>query len=113
MINLAYKKKLITENILAYADNIKTKQKEDYKTISKEEFEKIDAYFHYNKFVRLGVDNYPKYRLLFNILYYTGLRIGEAIALTYNDFEEFSYYKKEQNRFPYMCQTVKMLKENI
>lgn len=94
MINLAYKKKLITENILAYSDNVKTKQKEDYKTISKEEFEKIDAYFHYNKFVRLGVDNYPKYRLLFNILYYTGLRIGEAIALTYNDFEEFSYYKK-------------------
>ena len=90
MINLAYKKKLITENILAYADNVKTKQKEDYKTISKEEFEKIDAYFHYNKFVRLGVDNYPKYRLLFNILYYTGLRIGEAIALTYNDFEEFT-----------------------
>lgn len=94
MINLAYKKKLIKENILHTADNIRTKQKDDYRTISKEEFEQIDGYFQNNKFVRLGVNNYPKYRLLFNILYYTGLRIGEAIALTYADFEEFSYYKK-------------------
>ena len=31
---------------------------------------------------------------MYNLLYYTGLRIGEALALTYNDFEEFSYYKK-------------------
>lgn len=99
MINLAYKKKLITENILTYTDNIKTRQKEDYKTISKEEFEKISAFFQHNKFVRLGRNNYPKYRLLFNILYYTGLRIGEALALTYNDFEEFNNYKKGEEYF--------------
>ena len=93
MINLAYKKKLIKENILNYADNIKTKKKEDYKTISKEEFYEIDKYFKENDFWRMGVNNYPKYRLMFNILYYTGLRIGECIALTYVDFEGFIYYQ--------------------
>lgn len=98
MINLAYKKKLIKENVLNYADNIKTKQKSDYRTISKEDFVKIDKYFKENEFWRLGVNNYPKYRLLFNILYYTGLRIGECIALTYVDFEEFSYCKKTEEK---------------
>lgn len=94
LINLAYKKKLITENILDYADNMKTKQKEDYRLIEHDEFEKLDDYFKNNSFVRLGVNNYPKYRFLLNILYYTGMRIGEVLALTYNDFEKFSYYKK-------------------
>ena len=98
LINLAYKKKLIRENVLDYADNMKLRKKEDYKTISKEDFDKIDSYFHHNRFWRLGVNNYPKYRLLFNILYYCGLRIGEAVALTYNDFEEFSYYKKDEDK---------------
>lgn len=54
----------------------------------------IDAYFKNNSFYRLGENNYPKYRLLVNFLYYCGLRIGEALALTYNDFEKFDYYKK-------------------
>ena len=98
MINLAYKKKLIKENILNYADNIKTKQKEDYRTISKEVFSELDKYFKENEFWRLGVNNFPKYRLLFNILYYTGLRIGECIALTYVDFEEFSYHKNAKEK---------------
>lgn len=94
LINLAYKKKLIKENVLYFADNMRTKQKEDYRVISKEDFDLIDNYFKNNSFYRLGVNNYPKYRLLFNILYYCGLRIGECIALTYSDFEAFSYYKK-------------------
>ncbi|MCI8527092.1 MAG: site-specific integrase [Oscillospiraceae bacterium] len=98
MINLAYKKRLIKENVLNYADNMKTKQKEDYKVVSKEEFDEIDKYFKENEFWRLGVNNYPKYRLLFNLLYYCGLRIGECIALTYADFEEFSYYKKSDEK---------------
>ncbi|MCI9361281.1 MAG: site-specific integrase [Hungatella sp.] len=98
MINLAYKKKLIKENFLFYADNLKTKRKEDYTVISKEEFDKIDNYFKDNEYWRLGENKYPKFRLMFNILYYTGLRIGECLALTYNDFEEFSYYRKTDEK---------------
>lgn len=94
LINLAYQKRLVKDNILAYADNMKTKTKETYRLVGHVEFELLNSYFENNRFVRLGVDNYPKYRLLLNLLYYTGIRIGEALALTYNDFEKFSYYKK-------------------
>ena len=98
MINLAYKKKLIKENFLFYADNLKTKRKEDYTVISKEEFDLLDNYFKDNEYWRLGENKYPKFRLMFNILYYCGLRIGECLALTYNDFEEFSYYRKTEEK---------------
>ena len=77
-----------------YTDNMKTKRKEDYRVISKEEFDLIDNYFKDNKCIRKNQNSYKKYRFMYNLLYYTGLRIGEALALTYNDFEEFSYYKK-------------------
>ena len=46
----------------------------------------LDQFFSNNEFRRLGRNNYPKYRLLLNLLYYTGMRIGEIIALTYSDF---------------------------
>ncbi len=98
MINLAYKKKLIKENFLDYADNMKTKRKEDYTVITKEEFNLLDNYFKNNEYWRLGENKYPKFRLMFNVLYYTGLRIGECLALTYADFEEFSYYKKTDEK---------------
>ncbi|WP_285945994.1 tyrosine-type recombinase/integrase [Thomasclavelia cocleata] len=98
MINLAYKKKLIKENFLDYADNMKTKRKEDYTVITKEEFDLLDNYFKNNEYWRLGENKYPKFRLMFNILYYCGLRIGECLALTYNDFEEFSYYRKTEEK---------------
>lgn len=98
MINLAHKKKLISTNILDYADNIRTRQKSEYRTISKEEFDILDKYFATNKFVRRGEDVYRKYRLLVNILYFTGVRIGECLALTYEDLEEFDYYKKSDKK---------------
>ena len=83
VINHAFKKRLITNNFLLYTDNMKTKRKEDYRVITKEEYDLIDNYF-----------SYKKYRFMYNLLFFTGIRIGEALALTYNDFEEFSYYKK-------------------
>ena len=94
VINHAFKKRLITNNFLLYTDNMKTKRKEDYRVISKEEFDLIDNYFKDNKCIRKNQNSYKKYRFMYNLLYYTGLRIGEALALTYNDFEDFSYYKK-------------------
>ena len=94
LIRLCYKKKLITTNILEFADNIRTKDKEDYRVIPQEEFDKINNYFKTHSFVRLGVNNYPKYRFMFSLLYYTGIRLGECLALQYDDFEDFSYFKK-------------------
>ncbi len=94
LINLAYKKEYIAKNILDTSRNISTKKKTDYRLVENEEFLQLDKYYKDGKFIRLGVNNYPKYRFLINVLYYCGVRIGEALALTYADFEEFSYYKK-------------------
>ncbi len=98
LINLAYKKKLITENPLHTSENVKTKKKnsDDYRILTHEEYTKIDNYLHNTKFIRLGVDRYVEFRFFFNLLYYTGMRVGEALALTYNDFVEFSYYKNKE-----------------
>ncbi len=100
LLNLAYKKRLLQENPLNRAENVKTEKKdsEEYRILTHEEFEKIDKYFHETKFYRLGKDVHKKYRLLFNVLYYSGLRIGEALALTYNDFKEFSYYRTDEEK---------------
>lgn len=87
LINLCFRKKLISENILSYVDNMRTQQKDDYKILSKSDFDKLDAYFRDNSFVRLGVDNYPLYRLIVNVLYYCGIRCGELLALTPEDFD--------------------------
>ena len=94
VINHAFKKRLITNNFLLYTDNMKTKRKEDYRVITKEEYDLIDNYFKDNKCIRKNQNSNKKYRFMYNLLYYTGLRIGEALALRYCDFEEFSYYKK-------------------
>lgn len=111
LINLCYKRKLISENILNYADNIRTRSKEDYRIISKEEFDEIDNYLKNNSFYRLGVNCYPKYRLLVNILYYTGIRVGECLALTYNDFEEFDYYRKSDEKSVVISPSSQLSKE--
>ena len=81
IINHAFKKKLITENFLLYTDNMKTKRKEDYRIITKEEFDLIDNYLKNNKCIRKGQDSNKKYRFMFNLLFYTGIRIGEALHL--------------------------------
>lgn len=51
---------------------------------------KLDQHFAENSFIRLGEDCYLKYRLLLRLLYWTGMCIGEVIALLYDDFEELS-----------------------
>ena len=112
LINIAYKRRLIHENILNYCDNMNTKQKDSdsYRMISKDEFDLLNAYFRDNKCIRNGTNNYPKYRLLLHLLYYTGARVGELLALTYNDFEDFSYYKKDDPQPPLRIPSSKDLK---
>ncbi|MBQ8946108.1 MAG: site-specific integrase [Lachnospiraceae bacterium] len=88
LINLCYKRRLIPENVLNYCDNVRTMRKDDYRVITKEEYDRIDAYYAKN----VGkMRNCACYRFLFALLYYTGIRIGEALALTYDDFKPFQY----------------------
>lgn len=102
LINLAYKKRFVTENILHRAEPIKTKKKDTYRLITNDEWEKLDGYFLKTKFYRLGYDRYKRFRFMFNLLYYTGMRIGECLALTWGDFEEYNYYpESEQETAPF------------
>ena len=96
LINVAYRKKFISHNILVGEKNIKTKQKKDYRLVTPKEYRMLDEYFAKGGFKRNGIDNFKEYRLLIAILYYCGLRIGEALALTYDSFETFSYYDNAQ-----------------
>lgn len=95
-INLAYKKQFISTNFLNLADNFPTEQKKDYRLVTHEEYELLDEYFAKGGFVRNGVDNFKEYRLLIAVLYYCGLRIGEALSITMNDFVKFDHHKKGQ-----------------
>lgn len=84
LINLAYKKRLLGENPLVRMDNVKTKKTEKVRVITTGEWKKIDSFFNSEK-----KRKYKKLRFMVNILYYTGIRIGECLALTWDDFEEF------------------------
>ena len=94
LVNIAYSKGHINNNILTGQKNFRTDSKKEYRLITADEYRILDQYFAAGGFVRNGVDNFKEYRLLFAILYFTGLRIGEALALTYEDFEKFDYYAK-------------------
>lgn len=88
IIHLAYKNRYIAENLTLFWDNPRIDPGVKRNVISRVDFEKLDKFFFQNDFYRLGVSNYPKYRFLVNLLYYSGIRIGEAIALNYSDFYE-------------------------
>lgn len=99
LINLCYKKKLITDNPLHIADNMRTeKRNNEDKLIEHDDYLEIKNYFKTHDFIRLGVNNYPLYEFLFCLLYYSGIRIGESLALRWCDFEEFSYYSKREEK---------------
>lgn len=81
LINLSYKKRLITENPLARAENVRAKKTDKIRILTPEEWRKIDTYFGE------GTTGNRQFRFMLNILYYTGIRIGECLALTWEDFE--------------------------
>lgn len=70
MVELAYKKGLVSTNFLHKTDNIKTKRKDDFRILTHKEWEKLDKYFHDTKLVLLGVDRYPRFRFMFNLILY-------------------------------------------
>lgn len=96
LINLLYKKKMISQNFLVQSENYKTISKKEYRLVTPEEYEALDDYFGKGGFIRNGIDNFADYRCLIAILYFCGLRISEALALTWNDIEIFDYRKKKE-----------------
>lgn len=90
LVKLAYRNHHLPENPFAYCDNARIHPKTVREVISYKEYLKLDEYFSEHSFCRLGKDCYPKYRLLLRLLYWTGMRIGEALALCYDDFEEYA-----------------------
>lgn len=68
----------LNENIATKVGNFKNK---DYE----EDTGQIWSLEEFEKFIQV-VDN-PIYHCLFNLLYFTGLRMGEALALTFNDID--------------------------
>lgn len=100
LINIAYKNRYISENPIDFWDSPRIANGIKRNVITKEEFEKINEFFDENYFYRIGENHYPKYKLLVNLLYYTGMRIGEVIALVYSDFETYS--KTPQGKAKYM-----------
>lgn len=98
LCNLVYKKRLIKTNPLDFIDGVQIKiVKKDY-VITPDQWGDIDKYFKNTTFIRKGVDVYRKHRLLVNLLYFTGVRIGEAIALTYNDWIEYDYHRRNDEK---------------
>ena len=102
LINLAYKKRLVLENPLARADNVKAKKTDKIRIITPEEWRKIDLYF-----CEKGAPNL-RCRLLFNLLYYTGIRIGECLALTRADFEGMDTHISKYEMQSVQSETVPM-----
>lgn len=79
LINLSYKRRLVNENPLARADNVKARKTDKIRIITREEWEKLKGYS--------GGSEDARWLFLLNVLYYTGIRIGECLALTWEDFE--------------------------
>lgn len=101
LMKLAWKKDYIKDNPLLKVENKRFKvsvvlDEDSEKYITIKEFEKIDGYFKNNTFVRLGFDRYLTFRLMVNFLYYTGLRIGELLALEFKDVKAVSYKRGQK-----------------
>ena len=89
LINLAYKNRYLKENPIIFWDSPRINPKTERHVIPVEDYCKLEKYFAENEFWRLGENHYPLYRFMVQILYWTGMRIGEVLALQYNDFEEY------------------------
>lgn len=81
ILNYAVKHGYIKKNIASMCGNIRRKRFE-HKNV---DFWTFEEYLKFNSVI----DN-DLYKILFETLYFTGIRIGECLALTWNDFENDS-----------------------
>ncbi len=86
IFDLCVERKLLMSNLISKTQffekneyNEDKEYSESEKIITREEFRKLDHYFYNNLDMR--------YALYFRILYVTGMRAGEAMALKYSDFD--------------------------
>ena len=81
-LNLAERKKLVCDSMLRHCDRVKIGRRKEYRVVEPEEMQLLDD--------TLQTCFKERHRQLINLLYYTGVRIGEALALTYADIIELS-----------------------
>ncbi len=80
LLALAERKKLIRNNPARMVENFSIQSFREVQLISRGDFRKIREYF--------SERGEREFEFLFILLYYTGIRIGEALALTPDDFRE-------------------------
>lgn len=97
LINIAYKNHRIEAKPTDFWDSPRIQTGAKRNVIPYKDYERLCKFFGENEFIRLGEDHYPKYLFMFILLYGTGMRIGEALALKYSDFESC-------NRGPVKCE---------
>lgn len=78
LINLAARRGIIKNNFLKTVDNLSLAREKIYNLVSKTDFLMLLNYFSERK--------EDEFYFFFTLLYYTGIRIGEALALEYKDF---------------------------
>lgn len=88
LIHLSYKKGYLSDNFLHKSDNIRTRQKDDFRILTYAEFARIDGYLGSRQSNHRGYNAFPKLQFFYNVLYYTGIRLGECLALTWADFQD-------------------------
>lgn len=96
LIQLAYKKEFITHNILQQIKRKETVMIKEPKTIPYNEFKKINEYLGNKESMHNGYNAFPRLQFLYATLYFTGIRLGECLALTWEDFQEFNYYPAQE-----------------
>ena len=85
LITLAYREGRLRENPLKMLDDTKPQARDRTAFVTAADFAAMDNHLASNSFFRNGVDRNIKRRLALNFLYYTGMTIGEILAVRYQD----------------------------
>jgi len=88
LLNLAYRRGLVRYSLAARLEGPKFSLGAGARVVKHEDFLRIMRWFEKHEYWRGGVELYRKYRFLFILLYNTGVRIGEALALGLENFKK-------------------------
>ncbi len=85
LITLACREGRLKENPLKMLDDTKPQERDRTVIVTAADFAAMDNHLASNSFFRNVVDQNIKRRLALNFLYYTGMTIGEILAVRYQD----------------------------